>query len=273
MRMHPRIAINNVAFPGAAVADDIAWWRAMGAAQVSVHSTKMRTEGWDRALNLLQDAKLNVATLYHPFMSRRALDLDDDQVNIERRELSRTLSAAKVLNSKSVYMLTGGRGALSWDEAAQRFANAIAPCVQEAREAGIKLLIEPAPPLYADLHIAHTLRDTIHLAKLAGIGLCVDIFSSWTEAQLRDLIASAMSTCHLVQVGDYIFGDRSFPCRAVPGDGVIPLERIIGWMLEDGYEGAFDLELLGPRIQNEGPFEAVQRGAERLSEVLNRLGA
>ena len=62
-----------------------------------------------------------------------------------------------------------------------------------------------------------------------------------------------------VQVSDYVAGDKSFPCRAVPGDGMIPLERIIGWILEAGYTGGFDLELIGPRIDAEGRLEATRR--------------
>ena len=82
-----------------------------------------------------------------------------------------------------------------------------------------------------------------------------------------------MKRCHLVQVADYVLGDRAFPCRAVLGDGAIPLDRILGWILAAGYRGAFDLELMGPRIDQEGHVEAVRRTAERLGELLTRLGA
>ena len=59
----------------------------------------------------------------------------------------------------------------------------------------------------------------------------------------------------------------------MPGDGVIPLERLLGDLLELGYEGVFDLELLGPRIESEGNRAATKRAAERLSELLVKLGA
>jgi sugar phosphate isomerase/epimerase len=59
----------------------------------------------------------------------------------------------------------------------------------------------------------------------------------------------------------------------VPGDGVIPLERLLGEVLAAGYTGLFDLELVGPRIAAEGPTQASARAAENLSEMLNRLGA
>jgi sugar phosphate isomerase/epimerase len=76
-----------------------------------------------------------------------------------------------------------------------------------------------------------------------------------------------------VQVSDYVLGDRTTPCRAVPGDGAIPLERLIGEVLEAGYGGVFDLELIGPRIEAEGHRPATLRAAEILSEILVKLGA
>ena len=59
----------------------------------------------------------------------------------------------------------------------------------------------------------------------------------------------------------------------VPGDGAIPLERLLGELLEAGYTGVFDLELVGPRIESEGNRAASRRAAERISEILTRLGA
>ena len=77
----------------------------------------------------------------------------------------------------------------------------------------------------------------------------------------------------LVQASDYVLGDRTAPCRAVPGDGAIPLERLLGDILDAGYTGVFDLELVGPRIEAEGNRAATRRAAERLSEILYRLRA
>ena len=89
-------------------------------------------------------------------------------------------------------MLTGGRGESSWEQAAERFCAAIAPCVREAQQAGVALAIENASALYADIHIAHTLRDTIKLAEMAGLGVCIDLFHCWTEAHLAGLVDRAL---------------------------------------------------------------------------------
>jgi sugar phosphate isomerase/epimerase len=59
----------------------------------------------------------------------------------------------------------------------------------------------------------------------------------------------------------------------VPGDGDIPLERVIGNLLDAGYTGRFDIEMLGPHIEAEGYESAVPRAVGWLSTTLDRLGA
>jgi hypothetical protein len=48
---------------------------------------------------------------------------------------------------------------------------------------------------------------------------------------------------------------------------------MIDWILRAGYQGVFDLELIGPRIDGEGQLKAVRRAAENVSEMLRSLGA
>ena len=82
-----------------------------------------------------------------------------------------------------------------------------------------------------------------------------------------------MPNTGLVQISDYVSGDRSTPNRAVPGDGMVPNERLLRDLLDLGYEGVFDLELVGPRIEAEGCHAATRRACENLSELLTKLGA
>jgi sugar phosphate isomerase/epimerase len=268
--MHERISVDNLCFPSSPLATDVERWRSLGARRIGIQTVKMEAEGWDPYIETLRASEFEVETIVHLNSNRF-----DDDAGIESftRGLSRTLAAASVLGARSVYLTSGARGTLTWEETAERFCDAIAPCAEEARRAGVALLVEPAPALYAEFYFTHTLHDTVLLAEQAGVGVVIDVFSCWTEARLRESIERAMTRCHLVQVGDYVIGDRAFPCRAVPGDGAIPLARIIGWILEAGYRGAFDLELIGPRIDEEGHWEAVRRTADRLGDLLTRLGA
>lgn len=271
--MHPRISVNNICFMREEISQQLAYWPLLGAKRFSVLGPQLEGDSGALVQAALTAGSYQLETVVHPFSSAHPLDSDDEIVGQARANLSARIAAAQQLGARSIYMTTGGRGTLTWEQAAKAFANAIAPCVAEAQRAGIALMIENAPPQYADLHIAHTLRDSITLAELAGIGVCIDLCGCWTEADLKALITQAVPRCHLVQVSDYVLGDRSLPSRAVPGDGAIPLPTLLQWLLDAGYEGAFDLELLGPRIDEEGSLAAAQRAVANLSDMLYALGA
>ena len=170
-------------------------------------------------------------------------------------------------------IISGGRGTLSWEAAAERLATLIAPCVARAGSLGIELSVETSNLLNADMHIAHTLDDTVKLARIAGIGVTLDIGAIWVESDLKARFAQAAPLTRLVQVSDHVPGDRCTPFKSVPGDGAIPNEALIADLLALGYKGLFDLELVGQRIEAEGHRAAFTRGARVLSDMLERLGA
>jgi sugar phosphate isomerase/epimerase len=252
-----------VCFPGAGWSELAGYWRDLGARRVSVASNLLLENGSRAARDTLQACNCVIETITHPFLSDQHLDQTEDSWR----------AARGTLDAGSIYMLTGGHGSLTWEEAAGAFSEAIAPCVAQAKAAGVPLLVENSSPLYAHAHIAHTLRDTVTLAQAAGIGVCMDLFACWAEAGLRESIEQAMPACHVVQVCDYVYGDRALPARAVPGDGAIPVKRILEWVLQAGYTGAFDIELIGPRIDAEGRLAAVRRTAANVGEMLIALGA
>jgi sugar phosphate isomerase/epimerase len=230
----------------------------------------MRPGGVDEAQRALAEFGVEVESVNHPFATYPDLQRDAGGA---AEKLLQAIDIAATLGAKSVYLQTGGRGSLTWEEAAARFAELIAPGKALAASCGVEVLVENASSFNADIHIAHTLADTITLAKLAGTGLCIEWHACWMEAGLKDLLRQAIPVTGLVQVSDYVLGDRTAPCRAVPGDGVIPLERIIGDVLEAGYRGIFDIELVGPRITAEGARPATERAANRISDILTKNGA
>ncbi len=103
--------------------------------------------------------------------------------------------------------------------------------------------------------------------------MCLEVNACWAERGLAATIANATDVIRLVQVSDFAVGTLATPDRLVPGDGDIPLERILGQVLESGYTGVFDLELIGPKIDAEGYASAVPRAVDALGAMLTDLGA
>ena len=266
--MHERLSVHSICFPGAGLGELAGYWRELGAHRVSLVSNQLFEPSLPAAL---ESSHCTLESITHPFLPGRHLEPREESWREARDTLARVIETAHALGARSIYMLTGGHGSLNWEDAAEVFRSAIAPCVNQAREAGIALLVENSAAAYADTHIAHTLRDAATLAELAGVGVCMDLFACWTEAGLRESIVRAMPGCRLVQVCDYVYGDRSLPARAVPGDGAIPIRQILEWLLAAGYTGTFDIELIGPRIDAEGHVAAVRRTAQIMGAMLEEL--
>ena len=269
--LHPRVSVNSLCFGAAEAGDQVGHWRALGARRIGLVSGQLLDDDAGVLYDFVASDGVVVDTIAHVFTGTLTPERAD--WHVPRARLSRLIEMAQGIGARSIYMLTGGRGEMDWERAASVFCEAVAPCVREARDAGVALGLECALPLLAHVHFAHSLRDAVALARLAGIGVCIDVFGCWTEAGLYALLADAAPLCMVMQVSDYVPGDKALPARAVPGDGAVPLRRMIGQLLSGGYKGGFDLELLGPRIEAEGHLAATRRAASALGDILRDLGA
>lgn len=250
----------------ASIADVLAGLAAGGAGRVGIARRRILADGWAPTATALGAAGIELTHVVHGSLFELC---DESGWAGARAGAIDTLDRAAGLGASCVYGVTGPALGLTWERAAAAFAGAVQPVAAHARAVGLPLLIEPTNMLFADVGFLHTLRDTVDVAQETGLGVCLDVQHCWTERDLRATIRAARGSLGLVQLSDYLPG-RRMPYRAVPGDGVIPLERIVGAVLEDGYDGLFDVELY-PEPGIAAP-DTIRRATERVGEMLTRLG-
>lgn len=268
--MHSRVSLSAISTYDWPLERDLAFYAGAGITNVGVSVAKVEQAGWDTGTAAVLDAGLRVTNLIGvgPFRLDAPHEWD-----AQRERIRRTLDGAAALDAECVVFTTGPAGRLTWEDAADAFAAALAPSLHDARQRGIQLAIEHTNSLRVDVGFVHTLRDVLDLARRLEVGVCMEINACWAERDLAATIADGIDAIRLVQVSDFAVGTLSTPNRLVPGDGDIPLERILGDVLAAGYGGCFDLELIGPRIDDEGYAAAAQRAIERLTALLSTLGA
>jgi sugar phosphate isomerase/epimerase len=172
-----------------------------------------------------------------------------------------------------LYLPTGPGEPFRWDDAAAQYSEQMAPLVARGKELDVVLAVEPTNPLRSDMSFVFTVRDAADLARMAGTGICIDFYSAWYERGLDDIVRKNIDVVALVQVCDYTIGTFDTGNRVAVGDGDIPVERLVAVLLDAGYEGVFELEILGPVVEAEGYRGPILRSLERVSEMLDRLGA
>lgn len=269
MAVHPAVSVNAASTPHLSLRDDLALWGRLGVTHVGLHRRKLAEVGWERAIAMVRDAGFAVTTVVHSDM----FDLSRPKTWARSSaELIAAIDAASAVGARSVYGTTGRFGGLTWEEAADAFINAVEPAREHARDRGVLLGIE-VTSIHLDHNFVHDLDEGRMLAERAGVAICLDTFWSARERELRGRIGRVVPHLCLVQVADAPRDSVSLRERVVPGDGVLPIARVIAWSLEAGYPGPFEIEVMGSGPEGEGIELAMGRSVAWLSDLLNELKA
>ena len=181
------------------------------------------------------------------------------------------IDAARAIGCPAFYTVSGPppRGT-STDQAFDMLVRTIGPVTDYARAQDIRLCVEHTGTGSRHISFLHSFADTVDLAKETGIAIVMELQTVWYERRLPQLFRENVERIALVQVSDFSIGEEPRLNRKVPGDGDIPLEWIIGQLLNAGYGGLFDIEVLGPHIEAEGYEHALRRSIDWLSGRLTR---
>lgn len=268
--MHPRVSLSAISTFQWSLDEDLAFYERAGITAIGASLAKLEAAGIEDGARRLRDAGVRVSNLIGigPF------HLDDpSQWDGQRDRVRRAVDAAEAVQAECMILTTGPAGSLPWEDAADALEEALTPVIADAHARGIPFGLEHTNSLRVDVGFVHTLADVVDLARRLGIGVCVETNACWAERGLGTTIQTGVDAFRIVQVSDFAIGTLSTPNRLVPGDGDIPLERILGQVLAAGYPGCFDLELIGPRIDEEGYESACTRAVVALGDLLDRLGA
>ncbi len=183
------------------------------------------------------------------------------------------IDAARALGAPGVYTVSGPAPAgMSTDQAFAALVAALQPVAAYAAQVGVRVGIEHNSVASRGIGFVHSFADAADLAKEVDIDIVLEMQNIWKERRLPELFRQNLSRIFIAQVSDFTFGEEMRMNRRVPGDGDLPLEWLIGELLDSGYAGLFDIEILGPHIEAEGYEPAILRAVEWLSECLARFG-
>jgi sugar phosphate isomerase/epimerase len=247
--------------------EEVEFWKELGVDNIGMISTKLEPMGWD--IEVIAGTGLRVSN-----------------VLCEERVMLNALDFGNAVGADLVWLAhTGTIGSRLWEEAVDDFCRRVQPAVTRAAELGMPFGIQPTNSLRLEISFLFTRRDSLTVARAAGMGVVLDLDCCWYEPGFEKVVRENVDMFTLVQIGDTqvgttsspdgaVIGNRAIsPNRSVIGDGDIPLERLLAIILDAGYGGMYDLELLGPKIEAEGYLSATRRSLERASDMLDRLGA
>jgi len=177
-----------------------------------------------------------------------------------RDDNRRALDEACELGAPCLVLVVGGLpGALSGhalhkdiDHARLQVAEGVQALLEDARERGMPLAIEPLHPMYAaDRACINTLEQALDLCDRldpqhsGALGVAVDVYHVWWDPKLPAQIERAgrarllaLHVCDWLTPTTDLLNDRG-----MMGDGVIDIPRLRGWAEAQGYAGYAEVEI------------------------------
>ncbi|MCJ2177067.1 sugar phosphate isomerase/epimerase family protein [Novosphingobium album (ex Hu et al. 2023)] len=221
----------------------------------------------DEAIALVRGSGMQVASIG----TGGACLIDDAQSTLAH--LRPLIDVAASLGCRSAFSVSGpAPERMPTDEAFDRLVAMLGLASSYAIQSGVRLVIEHSSITNRELGFVGSLHAACELGRRADLGVVVELQNCWYERDLPRLFRENHDRFLIVNVSDFRTGEELKFNRRVPGDGSIPLEWLIGELLDAGYTGYFDLEFLGPAIEAEGYESAISRGVEWISERLTRWG-
>ncbi len=264
--MHDRLSVSAVSSWRASFEDDLAMWDRLGVGCVGLSLRKCEGTGLERVAERVRAAGLRVSNV----VECGWCTLDDPATwpSYQRRLLA-AIEMMRVVGAPVLVLTTGPAGPLDWDAAAGALRRVLEPLRAPAGDAVVQIAIENTSPMRLDLSFTTTLRDTVDLAETLDLSVCLELNSCWSERAFGETVDRAGSRLVHVQVSDGRVGSLTTPDRLVPGDGDIPIGSRLDALRAAGYAGAFEVEMVGPRIDDEGYEPAIRRAIAYLDGVLS----
>jgi sugar phosphate isomerase/epimerase len=226
-------------------------YSAAGIHGITIWRNVLENKNLAEAKKLLDDYRMEVVSLarggFFPSTNRekREAAIADNLFAIEQ---------AAAVGAPSIVLVCGADGGQSLEKSREQIAEAIVKILPAAREAGVKLSIEPLHPMYAgDRSAINTLAQANQMTEEINddfVGVAVDVYHLWWDNTLETEIkrCGANNKLFAFHVCDWNVPTTDFlNDRGLMGDGCIPVKQIRGWVEEAGFSGYNEVEIFSDK--------------------------
>ncbi len=244
-----RLSMNEVTTYRWSLEEDLRHYERAGYEGIGVWLRKLRDFGEERALDLLSQSSLKVSNVVWAggFTGSDGVSMKENLC-----ETRRALQLAGAMRAGALVVYSGGRNHHTERHAQRLLRSSLDGLLVHAEAARTPIAIEPMHPACAsEWSILTCLEKTLDLVQeydTPWLRLVFDTYHFPLPANRWDLLAEIAPYLGVVHLGD-IDSPHSGDLERCPlGSGQAPLEGIVRTLREAGYDGFFDVELMGSAI-------------------------
>jgi sugar phosphate isomerase/epimerase len=229
---------------------DVEQYRAAGIQAMGVWRHKLADVGDARGAELLAQAGLAASSLQWAggFTGSDGRTYDESLDDARQAILT-----ARALRANCLIIHSGARGVHTHKHARRLFRQALDKLLPLAEEHGVTLAVEPMNgDCGGDFTFLNCLDETVDLVasyRSPALGIALDTYHWGCCPSLLDRLAVLAPLLALVQLGDAREPPAREPNRCQLGDGLIPLGEIYRRLSQAGYQGYYEVELMGEELE------------------------
>lgn len=187
------------------------------------------------------------------------------------------LRTASDLKTNCLLVYSGARAGHTVNHARRLMKEALKELAPAAEELGVDLAIEPMHPGCAkEFTFLTSVNEVLELCDAVdskAVKLLYDTYHLGHDEDCAEQIAGLADRVALVQLGDGREPPSVEQSRCRLGEGVVPLAGIIRAFLDAGYDGDFDVELIGEEIETIDYHELVEHAKQAFEHLVRALSS
>ncbi len=264
-----RLAMNEMTTYRWSFEEDVQNYAAAGIQGIGVWRQKLSDYGEDKGVELIRESGLKVSSLHW------AGGFTGSEGRSHKESITDALEALRLasqLGAGCLVLYTGPRGGHTHNHARRLFKSALSELVPAAAEFDVALAIEPMHAGCAgEWTFLTELDETLALLDAVENGhvkLAFDTYHLGQTADIIQRIESLASRIALVQLGDTKRPPEGEQNRCRIGEGEIPNAAIIAELIGAGYDGFFEIELMGEEIEATDYLQLLESSKQAFSQLI-----
>ncbi|MBA62446.1 MAG: xylose isomerase [Planctomycetaceae bacterium] len=247
----PRLSISEVTTYSWSFQSDVRTFARYGVPAMGIWRQKLADYGEEKGAELLAETGMDVSTVYFAggFTGHDGRSFQEAVDDAEQ-----AIETASLLQAECLTIYTGARAGHTKSHAQRLMQMAFEQLLPVAEVNDVVLALEPMHPRAGtDWTFMTDLEATLRYVESMGshyFKMAIDTYHWGRSRKFYSLIRQLVPQLAVVFLGDASGSPDEEQNRCLLGDGSISLERMVTALLENGYDGCFDVRLTGEELES-----------------------
>jgi sugar phosphate isomerase/epimerase len=249
--------------------EDVTRYVAAEIPAIGIWRHKLSDYGLTKAIDLLRVGGLKAS---HLFWAGGFTGSDGRSHRECIDDAAEAVRTAAALDCRTLVLYSGPRAGHTYNHARRLVQAALRELIPLAAELDVTLAFEPMHPgCAAEWTFLTSLDITLDLLHIVGspqVKMALDTYHLGLQGDLPGRIAEIVPQVAIVQLGDARRPPDGEQNRCRLGEGIVPLGEIVAALKAGGYDGYYDVELLGEEVEANDYGSLLEHAKEAFREIV-----